>query len=111
VPALRPSRGVFAVTAAGGLLVSLDVSVANALLPAIGADFLGNGRAAVSGVGVLGSSAAPSLGAYRAVWVLAAGFSAVAAVVALLLPSGVTDSAREPVPSPHRHLSTEECSA
>jgi EmrB/QacA subfamily drug resistance transporter len=43
-------RGVFAVTAAGGLLVTLDVSVANALMPAIGADFHGDGRAAVSWV-------------------------------------------------------------
>ena len=43
-------RGAFAVTAAGGLLVSLDVSVANALMPAIGADFQGDGRAAVSWV-------------------------------------------------------------
>ena len=43
-------RGAFAVTAAGGLLVSLDVSVANALMPAIGADFRGDGRAAVSWV-------------------------------------------------------------
>ena len=48
--ARRPHRGVFAVTAAGGLLVSLDVSVANALMPAIGADFGGDGRAAVSWV-------------------------------------------------------------
>ncbi len=47
-PALR--RGVFAVTAGGGLLVALDVSVANALMPAIGADFHGDGRAAVSWV-------------------------------------------------------------
>jgi EmrB/QacA subfamily drug resistance transporter len=45
-----PRRGVFAVTAAGALLVSLDVSVANALMPAIGADFRGDGRAAVSWV-------------------------------------------------------------
>ena len=49
-PALDPRRGVFAVTAAGALLVSLDVSVANALMPAIGADFQGDGRAAVSWV-------------------------------------------------------------
>jgi EmrB/QacA subfamily drug resistance transporter len=50
--AVAPSvrRGVFAVTAAGGLLVSLDVSVANSLMPAIGADFRGDGRAAVSWV-------------------------------------------------------------
>jgi EmrB/QacA subfamily drug resistance transporter len=45
-----PRRGVFALTAAGGLLVSLDVSVANALMPAIGADFQGDSRAAVSWV-------------------------------------------------------------
>jgi MFS family permease len=48
--ARRPRRGAFAVTAAGALLVSLDVSVANALMPAIGADFRGDGRAAVSWV-------------------------------------------------------------
>jgi EmrB/QacA subfamily drug resistance transporter len=48
--ATRPRLGVFAVTAAGGLLVSLDVSVANALMPAIGSDFQGDGRAAVSWV-------------------------------------------------------------
>ncbi len=46
----RSRAGVLAVTAAGGLLVSLDVSVANALLPAIGADFHGHGRSAVSWV-------------------------------------------------------------
>ena len=46
----RSPRSVFAVIAAGGLLVSLDVSVANALMPAIGADFHGDGRAAVSWV-------------------------------------------------------------
>lgn len=48
--ARTPHRGVFAVTAAGALLVSLDVSVANALMPAIGAGFRGDGRAAVSWV-------------------------------------------------------------
>jgi EmrB/QacA subfamily drug resistance transporter len=52
----RPPRGggpgaaVFAATAAGGLLVSLDVSVANALMPAIGSDFVGSDRAALSWV-------------------------------------------------------------
>jgi EmrB/QacA subfamily drug resistance transporter len=46
----RPSLGVFAVTAAGGLLVSLDVSIANALLPAIGRDFTDDSRAALSWV-------------------------------------------------------------
>src|SRR5262245_5205595 len=45
-----PGAGVFVVTAVGGLLVSLDVSVANALLPAIGRDFAGDGRAALSWV-------------------------------------------------------------
>lgn len=49
-PAPSRTRGAFLVTAAGGLLVSLDVSVANALMPAIGADFRGDGRAAVSWV-------------------------------------------------------------
>jgi EmrB/QacA subfamily drug resistance transporter len=43
-----PHWAVFAVTAMGGLMVSLDVSIANALLPAIGADFPGDGRAALS---------------------------------------------------------------
>lgn len=47
---LRPTPAVFAVTALGGLLVSLDVSVANALLPAIGGEFTGDGRAALSWV-------------------------------------------------------------
>ncbi|MFZ2016211.1 MAG: MFS transporter [Nocardioides sp.] len=45
-----PSAAVFAVTAIGGLLVSLDVSVANSLMPAIGRDFAGEGRAALSWV-------------------------------------------------------------
>jgi EmrB/QacA subfamily drug resistance transporter len=45
-----PTPAVFAVTAAGGLLVSLDVSVANALMPAIGRDFAGEGRAALAWV-------------------------------------------------------------
>ena len=45
-----PSAAVFAVTAIGGLVVSLDVSVANSLLPAIGRDFAGDGRAALSWV-------------------------------------------------------------
>ena len=46
----RPTAAVFAVTAMGGLLVSLDVSVANSLIPAIGQDFAGESRAAVSWV-------------------------------------------------------------
>ena len=45
-----PSAAVFAVTALGGLLVSLDVSIANSLLPAIGHDYAGDGRAALSWV-------------------------------------------------------------
>jgi EmrB/QacA subfamily drug resistance transporter len=45
-----PGAAVFAVTAIGGLVVSLDVSVANSLLPAIGRDFAGVGRAALSWV-------------------------------------------------------------
>ncbi len=48
-----PARGagaVFAVTGVGALMVSMDVSIANALLPAIGLDFPGAGRAAVSWV-------------------------------------------------------------
>lgn len=46
----RPPAAVFAATAAGALLVSLDVSVANALMPAIGHDFAGSDRAALSWV-------------------------------------------------------------
>lgn len=46
-----PSAGVFAVTALGGPVVALDVSVANAaLLPTIGHNFSGPGRAAPSWV-------------------------------------------------------------
>ena len=45
-----PSAAVFAVTALGGLVVSLDVSVANSLMPAIGREFAGEGRAALSWV-------------------------------------------------------------
>jgi NTE family protein len=45
-----PTTAVFVVTALGGLLVSLDVSVANALLPAIGREFPGDGRDALSWV-------------------------------------------------------------
>jgi EmrB/QacA subfamily drug resistance transporter len=45
-----PSAAVFAVTALGGLVVSLDVSVANSLMPAIGHEFAGEGRAALSWV-------------------------------------------------------------
>ena len=47
---LTPSAAVFAVTAIGGLVVSLDVSVANSLMPAIGHDFAGEDRAALSWV-------------------------------------------------------------
>lgn len=46
----RATLGVYAVTAVGGLVVSLDVSIANALLPAIGRDLPGAGRAALSWV-------------------------------------------------------------
>jgi EmrB/QacA subfamily drug resistance transporter len=49
-PPGTPGGPVFAATASAGLLVSLDVSVANALLPAIGSDFGGTGRAALSWV-------------------------------------------------------------
>ena len=55
-PADRPPRrdwrgsaaAAFGASAAGGLIVSLDVSVANALMPAIGRDFAGADRAALS---------------------------------------------------------------
>ena len=90
-------------------LDAADLAAASALNQS--ARQLGAALGVATAVGVLGSSGAPSLEAYHAVWLLAAGFSAVAAAVALLLPSGSTDSAREPVPSPRRHLSTEECSA
>src|SRR5690349_12971971 len=43
-------RAVFALTSMGALLVSLDVSIANALLPAIGESFGGSSRAALSWV-------------------------------------------------------------
>jgi EmrB/QacA subfamily drug resistance transporter len=45
-----PSAAVFTVTALGGLVVSLDVSIANALMPAIGADFPAERRAALAWV-------------------------------------------------------------
>jgi EmrB/QacA subfamily drug resistance transporter len=44
----RPSLAVLLVTCAGGFLVSLDVSVANALLPAIGTTFRTTDRAALA---------------------------------------------------------------
>lgn len=148
-------------TAAGGLLVSLDVSVANALMPAIGTDFRGDGRAAVSwvitayaivfaatlvpagriadragrrrtylgglavfatgslacgvatslpvliagravqglgaalgvarSVGVLGPATTPSLARFHAAWLFAAGFCALAALAATVLPSAGAD--------------------
>ncbi|MDT4974890.1 MAG: hypothetical protein QOG98_648 [Pseudonocardiales bacterium] len=46
--AVRPGPAVFLLTSLGGFLVSLDVSIANSLLPAIGADFHTADRAALS---------------------------------------------------------------
>lgn len=43
-----PGAAIFLLTCLGGFLVSLDVSVANSLLPAIGADFATADRAALS---------------------------------------------------------------
>ena len=90
-------------------LDSADLAGASALNQS--ARQLGAALGVATAVGVLGSSAAPSLERYHAVWLLAAGFSAVAAVVALLLPSGSADTAREPVPPHPITTCTEECSA
>ncbi len=93
-------------------LDSADLAAASALNQS--ARQLGAALGVATAVGVLGSSAAPSVERYHAVWLVAATFSAVAALVALLLPSGSADTAREPVPSPTirpNHYSTEECSA
>jgi EmrB/QacA subfamily drug resistance transporter len=49
-PGATPSHAVLAVTALGGFLVSLDVSVVNALMPAIGREFAGEGRAVLAWV-------------------------------------------------------------
>ncbi len=93
-------------------LASADLAAASALNQS--ARQLGAALGVATAIGVLGSSAVPSLGRFHAVWLLAAAFSVVAAATALLLPSGSADTAREPVPSPtHRphQPSTEECSA
>jgi EmrB/QacA subfamily drug resistance transporter len=45
---VRPGIAVFLLAGLGGFLVSLDVSIANSLLPAIGADFKTTDRAALS---------------------------------------------------------------
>jgi hypothetical protein len=47
---LRPTRAVLLVAFAGAFLVSLDVSIANALLPAIGGTFRTGDRAALAWV-------------------------------------------------------------
>src|SRR5215472_14979307 len=47
---LRPTRAVMLVAFAGAFLVSLDVSIANALLPSIGATFRTDDRAALAWV-------------------------------------------------------------
>jgi hypothetical protein len=87
-------------------LASADLAAASALNQS--ARQLGAALGVATAVGVLGSTATPSLGRYHAVWLLAAGFSALAAAVALVLPGGSADAAGHHVPSPH-HL-TEECS-
>jgi MFS family permease len=90
-------------------LASADLAAASALNQS--ARQLGAALGVATAVGVLGASAAPSLGRYHAVWLLAAGFSAVAAVVALLVPGGSADAVTDPDPSPHHRRTTEECSA
>ncbi len=86
-------------------LASADLAAASALNQS--ARQLGAALGAATAVGVLGSAGVPSLGRYHAVWLLAAGFCALAAVVAAFLPGGSTDLARDPI----HHLHTEECSA
>jgi EmrB/QacA subfamily drug resistance transporter len=90
-------------------LASADLAAASALNQS--ARQLGAALGAATAVGTLGSAGVPSLDRYHAVWLLAAGFCALAAVVAAFLPGGSTDLARDPVPSPLHHLRTEECSA
>lgn len=90
-------------------LHSADLAAASALNQS--ARQLGAALGAATAVGVLGSAGVPSLDRFHAVWLLAAGFCALAAVVAAFLPGRSTDLARVPVPSPIHHLRTEECSA
>ena len=80
-------------------LASADLAAASALNQS--ARQLGAALGVATAVGVLGASAAPSLGRFHAVWLLAAGFSAVAAVVALLVPGGSADAATRPRSLPH----------
>jgi EmrB/QacA subfamily drug resistance transporter len=75
-------------------LASADLAAASALNQS--ARQLGAALGAATAVGVLGSATAPSLARFHAVWLVAAGFCAVAALVAVLLPGGVPD--RETVP-------------
>jgi MFS family permease len=90
-------------------LASADLAAASALNQS--ARQLGAALGVATAVGVGGWGAAPPLGRYHAVWLLAAAFSAVAAVVALLVPDGAAD-ASHPDPSPTHHRRTnEECSA
>jgi EmrB/QacA subfamily drug resistance transporter len=90
-------------------LATADLAAASALNQS--ARQLGAALGVATAVGVLGSAAAPSLGRYHAVWLLAAAFSAVAAAVALLIPDGAA-AASDPDPSPTRHRrTTEEYSA
>ncbi len=90
-------------------LASADLAAASALNQS--ARQLGAALGAATAVGVLGSAGVPSLGRYHAVWLLAAGFCALAAAVSAVLPGGSSDLVRDPVPSPTHHLRTEECSA
>ena len=78
-------------------LASADLAAASALNQS--ARQLGAALGAATAVGVLGSAGVPSLGRYHAVWLLAAGFCALAAVVAAFLPGGSTDLARDSSPS------------
>jgi EmrB/QacA subfamily drug resistance transporter len=89
-------------------LPAADLAAASALNQS--ARQLGAALGAATAVGVLGSASVPSLGRYHAVWLLAAGFCALAATVAAFLPEGASDLVGDPVPSPTHHP-PKECSA
>jgi len=82
-------------------LASADLAAASALNQS--ARQLGAALGAAAAVGVLGSDPLPSLERFHAVWLLAAAFCALAAIVAGFLPGGSSDLVRNPVPSPTPH--------
>ncbi len=90
-------------------LASADLAAASALNQS--ARQLGAALGAATAVGVLGSAGVPSLGRFHAVWLLAAAFCALAAIVSAFLPGGPSGPVRDPLPSPVPHPRTEECSA